>query len=282
MALPPDRHVESGQFDARRESLLAAFVGPSWMRHYRRSFAALEADLNPLRGTWNWAAAFVPCWLAWRRLGVHQLVACLLSVALFFFLVTLEGADVSPWTALAAAYAAAGLVEGFWGDRWVLARALRAVSQAERTGAADDAALRRIARRGGTSLAGPVLVVALAAGTFYSVRTSYMRTYDKVYRAAMKGDLRNLVDTEERYLASHGAYTADLGQWVPGVRNAADSEPLALLSHGVSIEVLLLPPSGWTATARHFDTKWICEIWVGAAPSHLQGTPEREPVCRES
>ena len=86
---------------------------------------------------------------------------------------------------------------------------------------------------------------------------------DKAYLAAMKSDLRNLAQLEERVRADSGHYTADLGEGL-------------LTSSGVTISPIRVSASGWSATASTRSTATRCAIYVGPAlepPAERPGVP---------
>lgn len=268
--------------EADREPLLAAFVGQNWERHYRESFAALGASRSPWRGSWNWAAAVVPFWLTARRLLVHQVAAGFVWVALFVALTLLFGESPFLLPAAVVALLAVAAGEGFWGDRWLLARARQAVHAAMRQGADHSRMQADAKKRGGVSIGlAALLVLGLVIVFVASMPRSFVDTSEKMHKSIMMSELRNLVAAEASYFGKHGTYTARLGDSVRSVTDSSPGEPLdVLVTTGVTLEVTLLSGTGYYATARYQGTDWICQVWVGAAPPELRDTPEGRPMCR--
>jgi hypothetical protein len=268
--------------EADRERLFEAFIGPNWQRHYRGSFAALRASRSWWRGHWNWAAALVPFWPAWRRLDGYQALAFVVWCGLAWVLARLlVASDRDAAHVAMLAFLAVAVGEGCWGDRWLLARAQQVVGSMVLLGAVDQAAQTRVARRGGISVVRPALVLALLGLFLRWMRAPFWNTKEKAYVAAMKSDLRNLVTEEARHFAERGVYTANLADSIRSGTASSTRVPLLQSSVGVSVTVALVGPAGWYATARHNRTTTTCAIWVGSAPPHLTGTPEGEPKCRK-
>ncbi len=282
MASEPSSANAAGPGDADRERLLAAFIGRNWDTHYRASFAALRQSRSPLRGRWNWAAALVPLWLSWRGLYLAQAAACVAAPVVFLLLafnVTSGEQDRLAWVGVYLILVAA---EGYWGDRWLLARADRYVSRVPRDVAPDEAVLKHLARQGGGSLVGPlafVLGIYLVAAVLIP---SLVNTMDPSYRAATKSELRSLVIAQERYFAWRGSYAPHIFAPAPSETDSSRMEPLFQPSlHEITVTMQLVGRDGWYATARHAQLEEVCEIWVGRAPPHLEGTPEGTPTCRK-
>ncbi len=282
MAPEPSSSDVAGPSDADRERLLAAFIGRNWDRHYRASFAALRAGRPDLRARWNWAAALVPLWFAWRGLYLAQVAVCVAVPVLFMILVHDVLTFGSDWISWASVYAVLGIVEGYWGDRWLLARADRYLARVPSDGATDDAILKHLAKQGGGSLVGPLATVLGIYLVAVVLLPSLVNTMDPAYRAAMKSELRGLVEAQERYFTWRGSYAANFSVPVPSEADSGKTEPLYRRSDDiVTLTVALVGRDGWYATARHPGLNEICEIWVGRAPSHLQGTPQGTPTCRK-
>jgi hypothetical protein len=114
--------------------LLAAAVGPSWDTYYADRFARIEAGESP--GQWNWAAALVPFWAAWRKLPWNPLLYVAEYFAVAFAGVGFHRMIESPGTAallgLLSIGGLAGLVQGKGGTLWARAGARRAVRRARK------------------------------------------------------------------------------------------------------------------------------------------------------
>lgn len=108
---------------------------------------------------------------------------------------------------------------------------------------------------------------AIESGT--TMRDLLMETRERLYMAAMRADLRRLVNAEEAYFADSTAYTADLTKL-----------SYFEASSGVRITISLSETAqGWRATARYDRTSIACQIFIGdATPSDMN---EGEPFCEE-
>lgn len=274
--------------DGADDQLLAAFVGPNWNEHYRESFAAIRTGAASLGDTFNWAAALAPLWLAYRGLWILQLGSCIALLVLglaanglleeALMMSGVEGAALVP---LAIAYIVVGAAQGLGGDRLLYRRAAAAISRARSKGHDRDASLLTTRKAGGVSLAGVVLVpVGFCALLFWWSGGFHHHDYrDKAYLAAMKSDLRNLVTAQESYFADFVTYTPTPEDSVPSPYNSIGPHRFTA-SSGVTITVGVATATGWNATARHNGIAKTCGIFVGDAPSPMEGASEGEPKCR--
>lgn len=118
--IPPDAAPDE-------EAQLAALVGPGWERHYRAAFRHLAE--RPSEVTWNWAAALVPFWLAYRRHFVLQFLSCVAFVPLALWTDSVLESWHRVWSvwwdvaALALACVPLGVAQGLAADRLVRSRA---------------------------------------------------------------------------------------------------------------------------------------------------------------
>lgn len=116
------------------ESLLAAYIESNWESHYRFAFTRLLAAHNRDGGlvwSWNWSAAIMPFWFLYRRLYLTFFSLWAVYTAINLFLPGEEGVYL---------FALAALVQGAVGDRLLLRKALKAVTQ---TGPLDQPRLAR-------------------------------------------------------------------------------------------------------------------------------------------
>ncbi len=89
------------------------------------------------------------------------------------------------------------------------------------------------------------LLVVIALPRFSGAR-------GKAHRSAMMSDLRNLVTAQESYFERNMAYTNNLVQLD--------------FSHSpnVTIEILEVDGSGWSAKATHSNTDYECGVYFGS------------------
>ncbi|MDO8666750.1 MAG: hypothetical protein Q7J79_09070, partial [Gemmatimonadales bacterium] len=104
----------------------------------------------------------------------------------------------------------------------------------------------------------------------------------KAYLSAMKSDLRNLVTAQESYIADFVTYTPTPEDSVPSPYDSIGAHRFHRFntSTGVTITVGVATATGWNATARHNGVAQTCGIFVGDAPSPMEGASEGEPKCR--
>jgi len=102
-----------------------------------------------------------------------------------------------------------------------------------------------------------------------TMRDFLMQGRERLYMAAMRAELRNLVTAEEVYYADSTAYTADLTR-------LSDFEASPTVRITISLSETA---QGWRATARVDRILIACHIFIGdATPS---GMNEGEPFCEE-
>jgi prepilin-type N-terminal cleavage/methylation domain-containing protein len=123
----------------------------------------------------------------------------------------------------------------------------------------------RLGTRGFTLI--ELLIVVIIVGILAAIAIpKFSTTKEKAVHAQMKGDLRNLVTSQE-------AYTVDNQTYYNGPLPAA-----ALTynpSQGVTITLSNVTVAGWGATATAAATTWKCAVYIGTggpvAPATVEG-----------
>ncbi len=142
------------------EEMYRAYVGTGWS-HYGRAFALLRRQA-PF-GAWNWAAALVPFWLAYRKMFGLQIVFALAWARVSTLAVPLLRGLGPVRSVLAAhlmSFAVMALAGGLLGDYLVYWRARRAALKAATTTYSRRRVLARLRRDGNVSV-GRAAVVSL-------------------------------------------------------------------------------------------------------------------------
>jgi len=114
-----------------------------------------------------------------------------------------------------------------------------------------------------------LLIVVVIIGILAAIAIpKFANTKEKAYIAAMKSDLRNMINAQEGYFADNTTYTTNLG--------TAYSE-----SAGVTVTINGADGLGWDASAVHTGTTQTCAIAVGGGTNSIDATAaEGEPVCQ--
>ncbi len=87
------------------------------------------------------------------------------------------------------------------------------------------------------------LVIVLGSTSVLAACKDAVSSVDEAYyRQQMMRDLSNLVDAEDAYFGGNASYTTSLGTMHYGA------------SYGVTMTVVTVSGTGWSATARHFST----------------------------
>lgn len=175
-----DARSDDGEREAEGaapDALLAVFVGANWERHYRGSFAALRGNPSPLRGSWNWAAALVPFWLASRGLWLLQVFFPLVWLTLMGAL--LEAGLPSTLSAALALLPVAA-AKGYWADRGLLVGAQRAIRGLGADELLDPKVAKRLARQGNPSLFRALVIPVCIGLPYWALANAYVATYSNV------------------------------------------------------------------------------------------------------
>jgi type II secretion system protein G len=120
-----------------------------------------------------------------------------------------------------------------------------------------------------------LLIVVVIIGILAAIAIpKFANTKGKAYKAAMKGDLRNLATAQEGYAADNaGAYSTSL--------TALNFTP----STGVTVTVQTADNTGWVAEAVHtaLPIAEKCEMYIqngATAPAGIDvATASGEPKC---
>ncbi len=124
-------------------------------------------------------------------------------------------------------------------------------------------------RRGFTLI--ELLIVVVIIGILVAIAIpKFSTTKEKAIISQMKGDLRNLVTSQEAYMADKLTYY-----------NGAVPSPLLTYnpSLGVSVALVNVTASGWGATATANGTAWTCGVFVGAGGPAGPATVEGVIAC---
>ena len=105
-----------------------------------------------------------------------------------------------------------------------------------------------------------LLIVVVIIGILAAIAIpKFASTKDKAYIAAMKSDLRNIATYEEQYAAdNNGAYFSGTATSATPVNGFTPSQNVTIVATAVAG-----PPSSWTATATHSQSKIGCDNSTG-------------------
>jgi len=112
-----------------------------------------------------------------------------------------------------------------------------------------------------------LLIVVVIIGILAAIAIpKFSITKEKAILAQMKGDLRNLVTSQEAYSTDNLTYYNG-----PIPAAAMTYNP----SQGVTITIVAATNAGWSATATSTGTTWTCAVYLGTAapvaPAPAQG-----------
>jgi type IV pilus assembly protein PilA len=118
-----------------------------------------------------------------------------------------------------------------------------------------------------------LLVVVLIIGVLAAIAVPrFTSAKTKTYVTTMKTDLRNLVTSQEAYLAETGSYYDGV---VPAPALGFTS------SAGVTVTIMDVSAGGWAATATHVATPdWTCAVFVGSATPVAPATESGRIACQ--
>jgi type IV pilus assembly protein PilE len=117
-----------------------------------------------------------------------------------------------------------------------------------------------------------LLVVVLIIGVLASIAIPrYANVKTKTNVTTLKTDLRNLVTSQEAYLAGAGTY---YNGPVPAAALGFTA------SSGVTLTITEGATAGWAATATHAAAPgWTCAVFVGGATPPAPATEDGLIVC---
>jgi prepilin-type N-terminal cleavage/methylation domain-containing protein len=106
-----------------------------------------------------------------------------------------------------------------------------------------------------------LLIVVVIIGILAAIAIpKFASTKDKAYVAAMKSDLRNLATYEEQYAADNqGAYYSGSATSTTPLQGFTPSQNVTIVATAAAG-----PPTTWTATATHSQSKMGCDNSTGA------------------
>jgi len=254
------------------DRLYEAFVGRRWDSHYRDRLTRFHREEGG-KVSWNWAAFFVPGWFLYRKLYDYWIGFLLL----FMVCGAVEGAAGAlglTGVAVAAAFGAilgVPILQGLFGDFLLFRRARRVIAHLRGTTADPHALQTAVARRGGTTLLPPLLVVVPVTVIWLGIAAwvslpQFASTRELAFRFVMESDLRDLVNQQETFLTEHGRYA----------ENADELAALFAPTPNVSLTIARTA-DGWMATAAHDLTATRCQVYVGTRPDDLVGSFVTEP-----
>jgi type IV pilus assembly protein PilA len=124
-------------------------------------------------------------------------------------------------------------------------------------------------RRGFTLI--ELLIVVVIIGLLAAIAVpKFANTKEKAVLAQMKGDLRNLIASQEAYSADNLTYY-----------NGPIPTPLLTYntSQGVTIVLSNVTKTGWGGTATSIYTSWTCAVYLGSGGPLPPATVEGIIMC---
>ena len=113
-----------------------------------------------------------------------------------------------------------------------------------------------------------LLIVVVIIGILASIAIpKFANTKERAYLAAMKSDLRNLLQVQENYFSDYVIYASNV------------SDMAVNPSVGVTLTIGVATSLGWNATAKHTATTKTCGLFYGTAAAPVAGAIEGEPRC---
>jgi prepilin-type N-terminal cleavage/methylation domain-containing protein len=116
-----------------------------------------------------------------------------------------------------------------------------------------------------------LLIVVVIIGILAAIAIpKFASTKEKAVLSQMKGDLRNLVTSQEGYAADALVY---YGGPIPTA--AMTYNP----SQGVTLTIVEATNAGWSATATSTGTTWTCAVYIGTAAPVAPAPAEGVIAC---
>jgi prepilin-type N-terminal cleavage/methylation domain-containing protein len=116
-----------------------------------------------------------------------------------------------------------------------------------------------------------LLIVIVILGILASVAIpKFGNSKERAYIATLKSDLRHLATSQEAYLYDYATY----------YDGALPTPQLGFRpSTGVTLTLITVTMSGWSATAKHVGSPGTCALFHGNVPPPLPATIEGETAC---
>jgi prepilin-type N-terminal cleavage/methylation domain-containing protein len=117
-----------------------------------------------------------------------------------------------------------------------------------------------------------LLIVVVIIGILAAIAIpKFANTKEKAYVASMKSDLRNLITAQEAYFSDNNSTYAG-----PGVAGTGGAVLVTSYkaSTGITVNILTVTNTGWTASATSNSTARTCSIAMGGG-----STVEGDPIC---
>jgi len=129
--------------------------------------------------------------------------------------------------------------------------------------------ISRTSRMGFTLI--ELLIVVIIIGILAAIAIpKFSTTKEKAILAMMKGDLRNIVTSQEAYNADNLTYYNG-----PVPAAALTYSP----SVGITVTLSNVSPTGWGAVATSPNTTWTCAVYIGTGGPLAPATQNGVIAC---